>query len=370
MGFRKILKKYRRWTRDTELDRQFKDEVTNSQSSFYQLDLGFLLDKYIDVLGVLRAVFDASGAPGPSSSAQGSSPASRISQAVYHGTEVEFDLTFSLTPLGSSGSKATYWIHPDQIVEVEVLLLQQMRLYPGLHASTPHQSHTTIPSHRISAANAESQSGIADNVGHLILDHPESFAIKQNASTIGSSEENTGTLQAKAAGDVRWASSGDAAVVVGLEDTTKEIRLAKLKRKHLTAFLDTEAPLDTALPNGLQTEGDENADINITNSRQWLAEHKDVKPIVGVCSKRTRFVGLHNNVSGGTWATLDSNVFMKTSMQKDLSNEEWWSDAQSGSKGFPHAVLEVRQEGNHSSTLIQILNRSYLVWVTFGIQFE
>jgi SPX domain protein involved in polyphosphate accumulation len=363
MGFGKILKKYRRWTKDAEQDRRFKDEVTNSPSSFYQLDLGVLLDRYIDVLGTLRAVFDASGTPIPPSDAQGSSPASRITQAVRDGTEVDFDLALSLTPLGSRGSKATYWIHPDHIVEVEVLLLQQMRLCSGLR--TPQDSRTTTPNRRISSANAELQPDNTVCTGQLVLDHPETFAIKQNASTIGSSEETTGTPQAKAAGIVRWTASGDAVVVVGLEETTRKLNSAKLKRKYVTAFLDTEIPFSNQ-PDSESHERDApkedvDANVGITNTRQWLAEHKDVKPIAGICSKRTRFDGLHNNISGGMWATLDSNIFMKDSMHKVLGGEEWCCDAPPDSKVFPHAVLEVRREGSHSSTLIQTLDRSHLV---------
>ncbi|PVH98927.1 hypothetical protein DM02DRAFT_729576 [Periconia macrospinosa] len=59
IGFHKILKTYKRWTKDTALERHFSDAVANNPDSFYQLDLGYLLDQYIDVLGPLRAPFDA-----------------------------------------------------------------------------------------------------------------------------------------------------------------------------------------------------------------------------------------------------------------------------------------------------------------------
>ncbi|KAF2677249.1 hypothetical protein K458DRAFT_350541 [Lentithecium fluviatile CBS 122367] len=374
MGFRKILKKYRRWTKDQELDRRFRDEVTNSQSSFYQLDLGYLLDKYIDVLSALRAIFDASGASSAPQGAQASSPASRITRVVNHGTEVDFDLALSITPLGSRGSKATYWIHPDHIVEVEVLLLQQMRLHPGPIASTPQESRTTTPKRRISSANVDKYFGNMDETGLLILDHPESFAIKQNASTIGSTEETTGTIQAKAAGNARWASSGEAAVVVGLERPTEDVKSARLKRKYLAAFLDTDVsfdnPQDSEVQDRDETERDESTEVCTTAIRQWLEEHKNVKPIAGVCSKRTRFVGLHNNSAGGMWATLDVGIVMKDSVHMDLNGEEWFSEARTDSKGFPHAVLEVRREGTHSSTLIQTLDHSHLVERVHGFSME
>jgi SPX domain protein involved in polyphosphate accumulation len=366
MGFRKILKKYKRWTGDEELHRRFNREVTSAESSFYKLDLEDLLEKYIDALDVLRAIFDTSGAANAPGTAQVSSPASQIAQAVSGGSEVDFDLALSITPLGSRGSKATYWIHPDQIVEVEVLLLQHMRLRPGTNTSTPRESRTATPKRSLSPTNTDRCLGNADETGLLILDHPELFAIKQNASTIGSSEETAGTLQAKAAGNVRWSSSSDdAAIVVGLDQTQKDFHPAKLKRKYIAAFLDTDTPFDKQHGSGLRgaddSVGNPDSDNGIASTRQWLAEHKDVKPIAGICSKRTRFVSLHNSSAGGMWATLDNDICMKDSVHKNLSGEAWVDEARSNSKRFPHAVLEVRREGNHSSTLIQTLDRSYLV---------
>jgi hypothetical protein len=363
MGFRKILKKYRRWTEDEELKGRFSDEVTNVEESFYQLDLGYLLDKYIDVQDVLRVAFDASSTSSPPAS-QVSSPASEIEKAVNDGSEVDFDLAFSITPLGSRGSRATYWIHSDHIVEVEVLLLQHMRIRPGPNASTPHESHSATPQRSHSATNIDTSLGKADASGLLILDHPESFAIKQNASTIGSSEENAGALQVKAAGNARWSSSGDAAVVVGLDGSKEKPRSAKLKRKYVTAFLDPKMPYDHQQDSGPDNQTDKGTvhfDDGTTSTRRWLAEHKTVRPIAGVCSKRTRFVSLHNTSAGGMWATLDNDIHMKASLHKDLRGENWFDEAHSSSKRFPHAVLEVRREGNHSSTLIQTLDRSHLV---------
>jgi len=49
----------------------------------------------------------------------------------------------------------------------------------------------------------------------------------------------TETSQAKAAGNTRWTYSGNAAVAVGLSQASKDVTIAKLKMKHLAAFLDT-----------------------------------------------------------------------------------------------------------------------------------
>lgn len=364
-GFRKILKKYKRWTRDQELERRFRNEVTRDPTSFYQLDLGYLLDQYIDVLGALRAPFDASGASDSPTGANRSSPTARISRTCQDGSELDFDVALSLTPLGSRGSKATYWIHPDHVVEAEVLLLQHMRLFTASNPPASRGTPEATPRRRRSSATTDRLLGSEDAVGLMVLDHPGLFAIKQNASSLGSGEETAGTLQVKAAGNVRWTSSGDAALVLDLENSPNNLVTAKLERKQLPQFLDISLPFEqSSLPT--QQSDDPNqrnvdTDVNITAARQWLESHPKVRPIVGICSKRTRFMGLHNNSAGGLWATLDRDVFMKSTMYKELEGEDWLLAGRTGSISFPHAVLEIRKEGAHSAALIHILDRSHLV---------
>lgn len=46
---------------------------------------------------------------------------------------------------------------------------------------------------------------------------------------------------------------------------------------------------------------------------------------------------------------------------EDLANDDWTQTALPGAAMFPHAILEVRREGNQAGTLIQTLDRSHLV---------
>ncbi|KAF2441812.1 SPX-domain-containing protein [Karstenula rhodostoma CBS 690.94] len=364
-GFRKILKKYRRWTKDAELERQFRSEVTSSPTSFYQLDLGYLLDQYIEVLGALRARFDAASASESPNGVRPSSPTGRIAQTCQDGSELDFDVALSLTPLGPRGSKATYWIHPDYIVEVEVLLLQHMRITATSSPPTTRDSPEATSLRRMSSATTDRFLSREDGVGLLILDHPESFAIKQNASSLGSGEDTAGTLTVKAAGNARWTSSGDAALALDLEKSPEDVLTAKVDRKHLPGFLDTYVPLAELNLRSVQAndESHPTTDTSATvgAARQWLEGHEGVRPIVGICSKRTRFMGLQNNGAGGMWATLDRDVFMNSSLHENLSTEDWMSAGRTGSISFPYAILEIRKEGAHASALIQTLDHSHLV---------
>lgn len=311
------------------------------------------------VLGALRAVFDHDGGLAADyESGNTQSAAARMSRSLKEGNELDFDVALSTIPLGSHGNRATYWIHPDHFVEAQVLLLQHLRIYKGsTSTSLRNQSTRPTPQRRQSSmANSDRYFGQEDEVGMLILDHAEAFAIKQNASTIGSTEATKGNNIFKAAGNVHCVSSGDAAIVVcddakGAQQTTSNIKSARLRMRYLSGMLDTDAQ-------SLQQNAGGAKDVVAV--RRWLTDHKEVSPIAGIGARRTRFVGLHNNFTGGVWATLDKDVYMKSSMSKDFIHDEWPSAARSNAINFPHAILEVRREGAQATALIQTLDRSHL----------
>lgn len=345
-GFTKILKKYRRWTKDKGLHPAFKQQIANKEDSLFKLDLSYLLDHYMRVLGPLRAIFDHDGASAADyNTANDGSAAPPISKALASGDELDFDLAMTM-PLGSHGNRATYWIHPDHVVEVQVLLLQQMRLY----------------------GSRDSQG--EDEVGLLVLDHTEAFAMKQNASTIGSTESTKGVNVFKAAGNVLCVSSGDAAVVLcddskGQKQPTSKVETSRLRLKSLQNVLSARFP-SLRETNGDASQRDSgkskaNGHDDVVGVQQWLVEHKEIDAIAGVGSKRTRFVGLHNKSAGGIWATLDKDVYMKSSLSRDIINNRWPFSARAEAIEFPHAILEVRREGAQATSLIQTLDRSHLV---------
>lgn len=373
-GFIKIHKKYKRWTKDRELSGLFKEEVSSRPDSLFQLDLSFLLDQYIDVLGALRSIFNNADTQGnQSGNADHASPAARISRAVEDGDELDFDVALATVPLGSRGSKAVYWVHQDHLVEIQVFLLHHMRLYDGGRAPTRNGSVSTTPRRRrSSAANLDRSLGNEDDVGLVLLDHAEAFAMKQNSSTIGSSEDTPGSLGTRAVGNVRCLHSGKAAVVlcpgVGFESQASSgTKVAKTARKNLKRIFEPSPDPDNA-KHSEHVNGSINDDE--TSIQQWFVENASTKPLAGVVSKRTRFMGLNNSVNGGLWATLDRDICMKSTLHEDLASEDWITDARSKSFKFPHAILEVRREGIVASTLLQELKRSHLIERVRGFSLE
>ncbi|KAH6028540.1 hypothetical protein HBI54_229590 [Parastagonospora nodorum] len=372
-GFTKILKKYKRWTGDREMAQAFTEQIKNRPDSLFKLRLGYLLEQYQDVLDALRAVFDGDGNTAAETKHDNTqSAAASIARALQRGDDLDFDTALTTVPLGSNGTRATYWIHPDHFVETQVLLLQHMRLYTGsTRSSSRNQSARPSPTRRkSSAANTDKYFGNGDEVGLLVLDHAEAFAFKQNASTISSTEATKGNTIFKAAGNVHCISSGDAAVVVRIDtndqkQTESEVKTARNSLKTLPGLWSEQTQAS-----GTQEDQASRSNNELAAVRQWLTEHKEVKPIAGVGSKRTRFVGLQNNSGAGLWATLDKEVYMKGSMSQDLANADWPSAARSNAIKFPHAILEVRREGAHAASLIQTLDRSHLVERVRGFSIE
>jgi hypothetical protein len=212
------------------------------------------------------------------------------------------------------------------------------------------------------ATNIDPYLGNEDSVGLVVLDHAETFAIKQNSGTIGSTEEAQGNIGIKAAGQVRCCASGKAAVIVCTETDVQgkpstAVKSAMMERKHLQGFLDMASKEDEMKPTRSCTgQVDDAATV-----RQWFTEHKSTKPIAGAVTKRTRFTGLHNTSTVGIWATLDKEVCLKSSLYKDFGKDDWVSAGRSDATKFPHAILEVRREGSQAMSLIQTLDRSHLV---------
>jgi hypothetical protein len=206
-----------------------------------------------------------------------------------------------------------------------------------------------------------------DDVGLLVLDHAEAFAMKQNASTIGSTEATKGSIVSKAAGNVYRVSSGDAALVVCADTEAQQrgVQTARGSVKSLQSLWGKRPESSTDCSDGSKKHEDKKqnggASSDVTAVQQWLQEHREARPIAGIGSKRTRFIGLQNNSTAGVWATLDREVYMNESMSKDFASDDWPSAAQTKAKKFPHAILEVRREGAQAALLIQTLDRSHLV---------
>jgi SPX domain protein involved in polyphosphate accumulation len=395
VALRKLLKKYKKWTGNEELGTAFTREVLNAPDSFWSADFGPLLDHYTAVLQTIRVAYqgDTLGIPSnrevtPRGVKASPSPFSRTSSgvafelqnAIKNESLVDFDLAFAASPVSPYGNSAVYWVHPDCLIELQVLLLQYMRLFaPQSVPKTPvtpltpsgRTSPTPSSSRRSSTARPESSASADkdDNAGTLILDDPEHFAKRTSDDGHDVSLQSPKGPFGESFGFAKWASNGEA--VVAIQDFASQSRLngittsksAKIKRKQLKKFLDTSGPYPTRSPsNSSITEGlKKPTDAAVDEVRALIARSEHCKPCVGVFYKRTRFVGLQNTKTRGLWITLDRDVFMKDDCIDDVMDNDWYTKIKRNAFTFPHAVLQVRYEGAGAAFLIQTLDRSHLV---------
>ena len=396
LAFQKLLKKYRKWTGSSELGNRFRKEILDRRTSFSKTDFEPLLVQWTEVLASVRAPFIGgiswqsdptepakdklrSQKPVPHKSGDSTqiqavrsqhatgylSNAADLQAAWEDGSSLEIDTALATIPFGPRSAKAAYWIHPDNIVQIHVLLLQYTRLQKSNETISSPESPSS-PRGSISGRQAKCCSRTDEELGIIICDDLQRFAQRQSSETISDSEHRAGFASEKAATSIRHSPNGDAVVAVraATEDagnsagSDREISVmkAKFKRKAIQRLFSTSDEDQSAIADGSKDS---------EQVREWLAGHKEVQPLVQLRLRRTRFIGLKNSATNGLWATLDKNISMRSCPSGLLvSDKSFNMDNDGGKKDselFPHAVLEVRTEGPIDTDVIAALDVSYLV---------
>ena len=294
--------------------------------------------------------------------------ARHIYAAIQSGSDLDFDLTLAETLLGSRGKRAVYWVHPDHLIELQVVLSHHLTLYPpkpSTRSSISSQPNSPTHTRRASLIHQDSPVGIESDCGIILLDRLDDYAQRSSATPIVDSEETPGQ---SVAATIRWTATDEAAVSVKGIAGTEVVKPAKLRRRYIKAFLDLERSFtpwrnqDSSSPEGRpslqrppsQVEGSPDF------ARNWLDAHRNIRPLISISSRRTRFVNLHDGNTAGQWCTLDADIEMNKIAQDDLVARDWPLQSSDGWR-FPHAVLEVRQEGATATDLIAMLDQSHLV---------
>ena len=401
LAFRKLLKKYRKWTGSPTLGSRFQEEVLNQQWSFSNCDFEPLLSQWNEILLAVRAPFnaslgwkdsinwrDASKKQNVLHAFTGSSPRGTKSvgnatapatipaslRSLYRtGSSVDADTALKVCPSSETTGKAVYWIHPDHLVELHVLLLQYARLWtdksPGKLSSNPSSSRTSrkgsvpsSPTGQYSGRGNEANAILCGDVHALVW-----------PGTSSESKNGVADDLAGATAIVRYSPTGEAVIVVGASlgnatsDRVETIQKAKIKRKVLRQFLDRDHSLSSPWKSLVKND---KYDVSTTDKmvedckivREWLQNHSTVLPLAHLRSMRTRFLGLGNNETRGLWITLDRNVEIRKLSLKQLDElENCWDQDGASIGSFPFAVLEVRCEGAGGSDLVRALDESHLV---------
>lgn len=413
LAFLKLLKKYRKWTGSPGLETRFRKKVLDKPGAFSTRDFQPLLTQYTNVLVAVRAPFehgadavpaqpnsknpqkdvlselDGDSSRAPKSPAQHTSPhdraisrnatsiAAEIQNACQERSDIEFDTALATSPLGRSGGKASYWVHPDYLVELHVLLLQYTRLWrtAGPNPGNPTNNGSGRQSRRESTnANGNGLiSGGEDDAGLVICDELENFARRRSSAPISDAGESVGTVPEKAFATIRYNSNGEAVLAVDTSSPNAAslrapdtFAIIKLKRKAVRHLFNSAEPQCTAdrLLRDEHSRGNYQEGDDLRSIRRWLPGYQEIQPLVQVQCKRTRFVGLRNGEAGGMWATLDRDILMRRTTEGFFSSKDGdlaFVDPEGSEwSRFPFAVLEVRFEGNFGTAFLDVLDKTHL----------
>ncbi|KAG9788836.1 hypothetical protein ABEF95_014054 [Exophiala dermatitidis] len=340
-AFRKILKKYRKWTGSTSLQTRLDVEVFSSNK--LQTDFSDYLQQLSEVKTILTEelagpMLTGRRQGGPTDGEQkrisASSKRSAIAQinnALLRGP-LPFDAALLTVPYGEAAGSAFYWIHPDNLDEARMLLLRHMRDPAGSAAHSRRGSAESLESRKrltsFSTANsAVSHMAVFDNAQRYIKDtslsRPSRIALSAH-----------------------WSRDPEAVVTLaGLSPTVSGGTLLTINRKSLSKALqrDNRAADDPAEVRPIQN---------------YLSEHRDIKPLAEVCVSRSRYVGLTNSNEVANWATLDTNITVSPVDVFQLGQPQ--HDSQTG-VAFPYAVLHIRWEFAPTPEVVRAFDASYLV---------
>lgn len=299
---------------------------------------------------------------------------SQLEKATNSASDVNFDVAFAEAPMGETGSRAVYWVHQDQLIELQVVLLQQTRLYiPNVNqvtlASGPSSLSQSPALSRKNSSSRQSEGLVEKEVdtGMIILDNVQDYARRQSTGTVSDTEDATGNSFMQPAATARWAASDEAIVSMNQPRPSGKGGPAKVRKKHLAALLNVDRDFTPWKSSGNPMPVDGSFYLNtdagsmtVEEARSVLAQHTEIQPLAAIFSKRTRFVGLSNTLSAGQWCVLDSQISISKVVRDDLVGKEWASKLASGAMNFPYAVLEVRSEGLLAKNIIETLDKSHL----------
>lgn len=348
-GFRKLLKKYKKWATSTSdaasLGERFLP-ILEDPKSFTNQDLTptFLeLSLLYNVLRQAKATGTAAG--------MGSVTGVETKQ-VFPGNEKL--CVFDCEMVTSISNSVTFWVHPDNIMETKIILLQNLSLVsdgasnaantdstPAAPAAAADLSYTTfLDSKKFSAIQTSTEPGQIRNV------------VNQSSSIAASS---TPIL---------------CSPVGGL-------------RHFCLANLSTEQA-DMVLQSKFEPLAQSQRDMdNLSKMALSWVEKRQVAPIAKVQSRRSRFryseaapdaantdspASSPNTLMDApdVWATIDSDIKITRQGATTLNWPTTTSNEPADAISFPHSVLEVRWKGLEKPVWVSDLESSHLVYPVTG----
>ena len=281
------------------------------------------------------------------------------------GEQLELDAALGTTPITRGSSRAVYWVHPENVLELQVLILRHTALRSWDKSARSRRDSQSSSSSRRPSRNGYSDDSVntgGSRIGQVVCDDLDEFALRQNGIALNETETNGNAAPQRAAVNVRYSSIPDVLLSVRESSSSQgkgQFCFAKCSKKMTQRLLGSVSTgKSVAFDKIDETE----------EARSCLMHQKHAEPLVQLQFLRSQFAGLQNSDKGGSWVTLDTEVLTTRCSKDSLSFEEQIHSIASESQAeplhvFPNAILQVRVEGNDPMGLIEILNRSHLVYL-------
>lgn len=358
------MKKYKKWTGSTQLEDRFRGLVLDSPNSFTKFDIGPMLDNYSETLHDVRALYEnriqyafARGNGNETEAASsytGSSILDQLRSILATRRKVDFDSAMATTPLGEDSTLATYFVHPENLVELQVLLMQHMNYFMSRSRSN---SLAALQSSAPAADNVPAPADDKSDFFLLAADSPDRFAEEQSSLTVLERESRPGSTPQRAKICARWNTDDETEALIATRVGETSVHVTSLKRKYVNSFFDKSAPFPPRRGSDSLAKNVEELDA----VRSPLTKDDKTQPLYSMSCDRSRFVGVRNTRENVLLATLDSAISIKPAGMYTANTEK---------TTFPYAVLLVRQEGMMHGKLVNILDRSHLVERVRGFSME
>lgn len=338
-AFRKLLKKYRKWTGSTNLQTRVDVEVFSSEKlrtdySDYQRHITelstILTEELAGPMLTGRSRNSSTERNRLSTQSLKKSIIGQINEAALRGP-VGFDAAVLTIPYGEAAGSAIYWIHPDNLDEARTLLLKYMR--DAATASPPSRANSSVSI--ASQRRPSTLTNSTDDLTHAIFfDNAQRFV-----------KDPSQSRPTRIALSAHWSQEPEAAVTLaGLSPTSAGSTILTIKNKDLSSALQRESS-----PPRLSYE--------VSAIRNYLTEHRDVKPLAEISSVRSRYFGITNSSDVANWATLDSSL---TVTPVDMAHLEDSMYHPNTGDAFPYAVLHIRWEFARTPAVVRTFDSSHL----------
>ncbi|EXJ58849.1 hypothetical protein A1O7_06279 [Cladophialophora yegresii CBS 114405] len=343
IAFRKLLKKYTKWTGSTSLQTRTDVELFSSNQlrtdySDYLQELAKLRTILVEELSVPMLRRQQVERPTRQQPQGGTSTTSTRSLIAQINSSIEaapsaFDAAIMTVPYGEAAGSAMYWIHPDNLDEARALLHRNMK------RADPT---STLPSRTTSQESLVSTNGLPAPLPNHSSTHMIFF---DNAQRFVA---DTSTARpSRIALSAHWTCNKHAAVTLaGLSPSSSGEQ----------TILVELGDLPIALDRGSGLKNDSKA---IAVVHQYLTEHRDVKPLAQVQADRTRYLGMTNTADVANWATLDHSITVGAVDTQQLGRLQ---QSCQRSEPFPYAVLHIRWEFARMPAVVRAFDESHLAY--------